>query len=129
MNAKRLQWCIMCPTDFWKKLRIYLLSSGLFIFLWVLAPPWQHFGCQFLCQLNLVKLYYQLIDLHQDWKDILGVKQQKLLKTMEILTVFVNFQLNQIQNCSTHYRSRKWKMGCLAFNWKKLLLRNVYRQC
>ena len=40
----------MFPTDFWKKLRIYLWSLGIFTFLWVLAPSWQHFGCRFLCR-------------------------------------------------------------------------------
>ena len=33
-----------------------------------------HFGCPFLCQPSLVKLYYQLIDLNQDSKVIQGVK-------------------------------------------------------
>ena len=73
-------------------------SLGIFTFLWVLAPSWQHLGCQFLHQLGLVKLYYWLIDLNQDSKVIQGVKWEKLYKTMKILMFFVNFQLNQIQN-------------------------------
>ena len=88
----------MFLTDFWKKLRIYLWSLGIFTFLWVLAPSWQHLGCQFLHQLGLVELYYWLIDLNQDSKVIQGVKWEKLYKTMKILMFFVNFQLNQIQN-------------------------------
>ena len=73
-------------------------SLGIFTFLWVLAPSWQHLGCQFLHQLGLVELYYWLIDLNQDSKVIQGVKWEKLYKTMKILMFFVNFQLNQIQN-------------------------------
>ena len=38
---------MMFPTDFLKKLRIYLWSLGIFNLLWVLAPSWQHIGCQF----------------------------------------------------------------------------------
>ena len=41
----------MFQTDFWKKPRICLWSLGIFTFLWVLAPSWQHLGCHFLCQL------------------------------------------------------------------------------
>ena len=75
-------------------------SLGIFTFLWVLAPSWQHLGCQFLHQLGLVELYYWLIDLNQDSKVIQGVKWEKLYKTMKILMFFLNFQLNQIQNCA-----------------------------
>ena len=39
--------CIMLPRDFWKKLRIYLWSSAILTFLWVLAPPCYHIGCLF----------------------------------------------------------------------------------
>ena len=74
MSAYRLQQCTMFPTDFWKKLRIYLWSSGIFTFLWVLAPPWQHFGCRFLYQSSLVELHYRLIDLNQALKDMQGIK-------------------------------------------------------
>ena len=74
MNAQRLQWCIMFLTDFWKKLRIYLWSSGILTFLWVLEPSWQHFGCRSLWQPSPVELYYRLIDLNQDSKVIQGVK-------------------------------------------------------
>ena len=102
---------------FEKKLNIYLWSLGIFTFLWVLAPSWQHFGCRFLCQQSLVELQYRLIDLNQDSKALQGVKKGKLKKTTEISTFLVNFRLIHIQNCSVQIK--KIKMGYLAFNWKK----------
>ena len=76
MNAQQLQWCIMFPTDFWKKLGF---TSEVWVFSlfceFYLAPSWQHFGSRCLCQLSLVELYYRLIDLNQDSKVIQGVKQ------------------------------------------------------
>ena len=111
----------MFLTDVWKKLRIYLWSLGIFTFLWVLAPSWQHFGCHSLCQPNPVELYYRLIDLNQDLKIIRG-KITKTLKTMKILTVFVNFHLHQIQNCFGQIK--KMKDEIFTFQLKK----NYFRQ-
>ena len=46
---------------------------------------------------------------------------------MEISTFFVNFGLNQIQNCSVEIQ--KMKDGIFIFQLKKILLLNVSRQC
>ena len=55
-----------------------------------------------------------------------GGKIKKLLKTIEISTVFVNFRLNQIQNCSVQVKIMKG--GIFIFQLKTiLLLPNVYR--
>ena len=87
MNAYWLQWYIMFPTDFWKKVRVFSLFSDFWHLLYsILAADF--------C-------------VNQDSKDMQEVKQQKLLKTMEILTVFVNFWLNQIQNCSVQIKKMK----------------------
>ena len=96
----------MFLTGFWKKLRTYLWSLGTFTFLWVVAPSREHLGCWVLCQSSLIELYYQLIGLNQDSKVIQGVKIEKK-KTMENLTFFVNFRLNQIQNCSIQIKKMK----------------------
>ena len=102
---------------FEKKLNIYLWSLGIFTFLWVLAPSWEHLGCRFLCQQSLVELQYRLIDLNQDSKVIQGVKKGKLKKTTEISTFFVNFRLINIQNCS--FQIKKMKDGIFSFQMKK----------
>ena len=86
----------MFLTYFWKKIRIYFSSLGIFFFLWVLAPSWQHFGCRYLCQPSPVELYYRLIDLNQYSKVI------------------------QIRFKIASDRSRKWKARHSAFNWKKI---------
>ena len=46
-----------------------------------------------------------------------GGKITKTLKMMEILTVFVNFHLNQIQNCSVQIK--KMKDEIFSFQLKK----------
>ena len=46
-----------------------------------------------------------------------GGKMAKLKKRMEILTAFVNFWLNQIQNCSVQIK--KMKDGIFSFQLKK----------
>ena len=49
-------------------------------------------------------------------------------KMMEISMVFVNFRLNQIQNCSVQIKKMKDRIFSFQLK-KKLLLPNVYRQC
>ena len=115
MNAYRLQWCIMFLTDFWKKIRIYIWCLGIFTFLWVLAPSWQHFGCRSLCQPSPVELYYRLIDLNQDSKVIQGVKFKKRWKFWRFLLIFTYIRFKIVSD-----RSRKWKTRHSAFNWKKI---------
>ena len=83
----------MFPRDFWEKLRIDLWHLGIFTFLWVLAPSWQHLGCRFLFQPSLFKLYYWLIDLNLDSKVIQGVN---------MVHVPVVWKLNQIFNFFLH---------------------------
>ena len=58
------------------------------------------------------------MDLNQDSKDIQGLKQQKLWRAMEILTVFVDFRLNQIQNC--YVQTKKMKDGVFRLQLKKI---------
>ena len=65
---------------FEKKLRMYLWSLGIFTFLWVLAPSWQHLGCRFLCQPSLVELLS--IDRSEPrFKSHTGGKIRKTLKS------------------------------------------------
>ena len=109
---------------FLKKNLKFTSEVWVFSLLWVLAPSWQHFGHWFLCQLNLVELYYRLIDLNQDSKVIQG---GEIMKTLKILTVFVNFRLSQIQNYSVQIKKMKDKL--FRKLKKKLLLPNVYKQC
>ena len=57
-----------------------------------------------------------------------GGKITKIKKNNEILMIFVNFHLNQIQNCSVEMKNMKDEI--FSFQLKKtLLLPNVYRQC
>ena len=109
---------------FLKKNLKFTSEVWVFSLLWVLAPSWQHFGRWFLCQLNLVELYYRLIDLNQDSKVIQG---GEIMKTLKILTVFVNFRLSQIQNYSVQIKKMKDKL--FRKLKKKLLLPNVYKRC
>ena len=101
---------------FLKKVRIYLWSLGIFIFPWVLAPYWQHLGWRFWCQPSLVEPYYRLTDLNQGSKVIQGVNDQSS-KAANILTIFVNFRLNQIQNCSEQIK--KMREETFSFQFKK----------
>ena len=63
---------------------------------WVFSLPqglalWQHFACQFLYCLSVVKLYYGLIDLDHDSKVVVqGFSKVKLSKTMQILAFSAN---------------------------------------
>ena len=68
---------------FLKKNLEFIWSLGIFTFLRVLAPSWQHLGCLFLCQPGLVKLYYHLIDLNYT-----GSKIWKTLKNNGNFDVF-----------------------------------------
>ena len=102
----------MFSTDFWKKLRIYFWSLAIFTFLWVLllAPSWQHLGCQFL-SVKSSELYYWLIDLNKIQKSShTGGQIGKTLKNN-------NFWLNQIQNSSTQIK--KMKDEIFSFGLKK----------
>ena len=101
---------------FEKKLRIYLWVLDILTFLWILAPSGQHPGCWLLCQPSLMEIYYQFIDLNQDSKVIQEVIK-KTLKTMKILTFFVNFLLNQIQNCSVQIKKMNYRI--FGFQMKK----------
>ena len=49
-------------------------TSEVQVFSLFCGPPWQHFGYRFFCQPSLVELYYRLIDLNQDSKDMQRVK-------------------------------------------------------
>ena len=101
---------------FLKKIRIYLWSLGIFIFPWVLAPYWQHLGWRFWCQPSPVELYYWLIDLNQDSSHA-GGKIRTTLKDNKNFDIFVNFWLNQIQNCSQQIK--KMKDVTFSFQFKK----------
>ena len=63
-----------------------------------------------------MEIYYQFIDLNQDSKVIQEVIK-KTLKTMKILTFFVNFLLNQIQNCSVQIKKMNYRI--FGFQMKK----------
>ena len=102
----------MFSTDFWKKLRIYFWSLAIFTFLWVLllAPSWQHLGCQFLSVKSSGTIL--LIDRSEQDSKIKSYRGQigKTLKNN-------NFWLNQIQNSSTQIK--KMKDEIFSFGLKK----------
>ena len=51
----------------------------------------------------------------------------EIMKTLKILTVFVNFRLSQIQNYSVQIKKMKDKL--FRKLKKKLLLPNIYKRC
>ena len=87
-----MQRFIIFLSEFWKELIIYLWSSSTF-----LTASW----CWRLCKPRLVELYYRFTDLSRDLKMRTAIKiKNSYKKWWEFWSFFVNFQLNQIQNCS-----------------------------
>ena len=101
----------MFLTDFWKKLRIYLWSLGIFISQWVLASWLPIFVTAEPSQTISIDRSEPRFDSHT------GSKIRKTLKTMEILMFLVNFWLNHIQNCFTQITKIKDKI--FGFQLKK----------
>ena len=106
-----------------KNFRIYLWSSGIFTFV---------------SSSTFLTAFWLLIFVSAEpSRAILSIDRSeprfeshtggKIMKTLKILTVFVNFRLSQIQNYSVQIKKMKDKL--FRKLKKKLLLPNIYKRC
>ena len=126
------------PALYWKKERkvsltdckLKCFSSRIF------KPPPLNIGpsnLSFVCMYaqGVLTGFYSILSIDRSeprFQSHTGDKIKKRSKTMEISTFFVNFRLNQIQNCSAQIK--KMKDGIFRFQLKKqTLLPNVNKRC
>ena len=100
-----------------KKRRICLWILGIFTFQWVLAPSWQNLGCRCFVSAETSRTILSVDRSEPRFESRTGGKIRENLETMKIATFFVNFWLNQIQDCSVQIL--KMKDRIFSFQLKK----------